>query len=58
LISFDIGHLNHYCFSALQLAARRAVAIRQEQLDCADLSIDIDLGVFTFSRADSAELLD
>jgi len=58
LISFDIGHLNHHRVSAFKLGPRRTVAIRQEQLDRANLLVNIDLGVFACARADPTELLD
>jgi hypothetical protein len=58
LISFDIGHLNYHCASAFKLAARRTIAIRQEQLDRANLLVNVDVDVLACAGADPAELLD
>jgi hypothetical protein len=58
LISFNISHLNYYSVSALQLAPWRAVAVRQQQLDGANLLIHVDLVVFSLAGADPPKLLD
>jgi hypothetical protein len=58
LISFDIGHLDHHSLTSLKLGPRRAVAVRQQQLNRANLLVNVDLGVFASPRADPAKLLD
>jgi hypothetical protein len=40
------------------LASRRAVAVGQQQLNCANLLSNVDFAVFSLARADPAEHLD
>jgi hypothetical protein len=58
LISVDIGHLNHHRVTTLKLGSRRTVAVGQEQLDGANLLVDIDFAELALACADTAEFLD
>jgi hypothetical protein len=58
VICFCIRHLNPDALAAHVLRSRRAVAVGQQQLNGAQLLIDIRIGILVCTRANAPQFLD
>jgi hypothetical protein len=57
MIGFRIDHLNRESLTYLDFRPRRAVAVGQQQLNGAQLLVDINVGDSSLAGGDTPELL-
>src|ERR1051326_3708329 len=58
VICFGIDYLDLQSLSRLDFCPRRAIGVSQQKLNCAQLLVNVNIGVFIRSCADASQFLD